>query len=133
MGTLLEINGLKKYFPIRSKKLFYRTVEYVKAVDNVSFTIEEGETLGLVGESGCGKSTTGRSAIRLIEPTEGEIIFGNKNLCQLSTRDCGKPGRICRLFSGPLRFVKSPQNHRRNSGRAINHSWGPKPERKKGG
>lgn len=87
MGTLLEIKGLKKYFPIRSKKLFNRTVEYVKAVDDVSFTIEEGETLGLVGESGCGKSTTGRSAIRLIEPTEGEIIFDKKNLCQLSTRE----------------------------------------------
>jgi oligopeptide/dipeptide ABC transporter ATP-binding protein len=71
---LLEVQGLKKYFPIKSG-VFSKTVGYVKAVDDVSFTINKGETLGLVGESGCGKTTTGRCILRLIEPTAGSVKF----------------------------------------------------------
>ncbi|HEY65066.1 MAG TPA: dipeptide ABC transporter ATP-binding protein [Caldilineae bacterium] len=71
---LLEVRNLKKHFPIR-RGFLRRTVGYVKAVDGVTFYIKQGETFGLVGESGCGKSTTGRCLLRLIEPTEGEIIF----------------------------------------------------------
>jgi peptide/nickel transport system ATP-binding protein len=71
---LLEVKGLKKYFPIQAG-LLRRTVGYVKAVDDVSFFVREGETLGVVGESGCGKSTAGRSIIRLYEPTAGEVLF----------------------------------------------------------
>lgn len=71
---LLEVKNLKKYFPIR-KGFFGKDIQYVKAVDDVSFNIKRGETLGLVGESGCGKSTTGRTLIRLYEPTDGEIFF----------------------------------------------------------
>ena len=70
--TLLEVEGLKKYYPIQ-KGLLRRTVGYVKAVDDVDLTIYEGETLGLVGESGCGKTTTGRCILRAIEPTAGAI------------------------------------------------------------
>jgi peptide/nickel transport system ATP-binding protein len=77
--NLLEVKGLKKYFPIQ-KGLLRKTVGYVKAVDDVNFFVREGETLGLVGESGCGKSTAGRSIIRLYEPTAGEILFKSRLL-----------------------------------------------------
>ena len=70
---LLEVRNLKQYFPIDKKSV-------VKAVDNMTFDIYEGETFGLVGESGSGKSTTGRTIIRLYDPTEGEIIFDGKNI-----------------------------------------------------
>ena len=77
--NLLEVKNLKKYFPAKRKKIREKK-RYVKAVDGISFTIKEGETLGLVGESGCGKSTAGQALIRLIEPTSGEIIFNDKNI-----------------------------------------------------
>ncbi len=72
--SLLEVTDLKTHFPIK-KGIWRRVVGYVKAVDGIDLTLYRGETLGLVGESGCGKTTTGRSIIRLIEPTDGEIIF----------------------------------------------------------
>src|SRR5437879_13398638 len=83
--TLLRVRNLRKYFPIRGG-LFSREVARVHAVDDVSFEIQPGETLGLVGESGCGKSTTGRSILRLIEPTSGEVWFENKNVTTLDKR-----------------------------------------------
>jgi len=83
--SLLQVKHLKKYFPIRGG-LFSREVARVHAVDDVSFTIEKGETLGLVGESGCGKSTTGRCILRLIEPTAGEVIFDGKDVTTLDKR-----------------------------------------------
>ena len=78
---LLEVKNLVKYFPIR-KGVFSRVVAHVKAVDNVTFHVGEGETLGLVGESGCGKTTVGRTLLRLIEPTSGEVFFDNKAVFQ---------------------------------------------------
>ena len=80
--ALLEINDLKTYFPIRSG-LLSRHMGDVKAVDGVPLSVEDGETLGLVGESGCGKTTLGRSILRLIEPTEGQIIFEDRELLSL--------------------------------------------------
>lgn len=74
MSKLLEVKGLKKYFPIQ-KGFLKRTVGNIKAVDDVDLYINEGETLGLVGESGCGKTTLGRCIVRAIDPTEGEILF----------------------------------------------------------
>src|SRR5436305_476447 len=80
---LLRVKNLKKYFPIRGG-LFSREVARVHAVDDVTFDILRGETLGLVGESGCGKSTTGRCVLRLIEPTSGEIEFEHRDVTGLS-------------------------------------------------
>ncbi|GIN94784.1 peptide ABC transporter ATP-binding protein [Siminovitchia terrae] len=75
---LLHVEGLKTYFPIRSP--LGKTVNYVKAVDNISFHLFDGETYGLVGESGCGKSTTGRTILQLIEPTGGELYYHGENI-----------------------------------------------------
>ena len=83
--ALLRVKNLKKYFPIRGG-LLSREVARVHAVDDVSFEIQRGETLGLVGESGCGKSTTGRSILRLIEPTSGEVWFEDKQVTSLDKR-----------------------------------------------
>ena len=80
--ALLEVENLKKYFPVK-KGVLSRTVGQVRAVDGVSFTLQQGETLGLVGESGCGKTTVGRSILRLIEPTAGRVVFNGKNLLEL--------------------------------------------------
>ena len=77
--TLLNVRGLKKHFPVR-KGFLRKTTDYVKAVDGIDLSIREGETLGLVGESGCGKTTAGRSILRLLEPTAGEVLFRSKRL-----------------------------------------------------
>src|SRR5262245_63702426 len=82
---LLKVRNLKKYFPIRGG-LLSREIARVHAVDDVSFEIMPGETLGLVGESGCGKSTTGRTILRLIEPTSGEVSFQGQNVTTLNKR-----------------------------------------------
>ncbi len=84
-GPLLQVKGLKKYFPITSP--FGRTIGNVKAVESIDFDLYEKKTLGLVGESGCGKSTTGRSMLRLIEPTEGSIMYKNKDILQLKRKN----------------------------------------------
>ncbi len=83
---LLEIKNLKKYFPVK-EGVFRRTVAHVKAVDDITFHIKKGETLGLVGESGCGKSTAGRTILRLLEATAGEIWFEGKNLVDLDKKE----------------------------------------------
>lgn len=81
--TLLEVQNVKKYFPIPSK-LFSRKKEFVKAVDGVSFTVNKGETLSIVGESGCGKSTTGRMIMKLLDITEGKVIFEGQDITNMT-------------------------------------------------
>jgi len=80
--SLLAVRDLKKHFPVK-RGLLYKTVGWIKAVDGVSFDIEQGRTLGLVGESGCGKTTLARTLVRLIEPDEGRIIFAGKDLVKI--------------------------------------------------
>ncbi|WP_042478879.1 ABC transporter ATP-binding protein [Bacillus ndiopicus] len=86
---LLKVEGLKQYFPIKGGFLG-RTVNHVKALDGVSFTIYEGETVSIVGESGCGKSTTGRAILRLEEPTEGTVEFQGTDLTKISKKEMRK-------------------------------------------
>jgi oligopeptide transport system ATP-binding protein len=85
--TLLDVKNLKMYFPVTSGLLFQRTVAHIKAVDDISFSVKRGETLGLVGESGCGKTTTGRCILQLYRPTEGEVIFEGRELSSLSSKE----------------------------------------------
>ncbi|MGB9767805.1 ABC transporter ATP-binding protein [Dictyoglomus turgidum] len=87
---IIEVKNLKKYFPIKRGIVLSKHVGDVKAVDDVSFYIRKGETLGLVGESGCGKSTVARTIIRLLEPTDGQIIFDGIDITKLPSRDLRK-------------------------------------------
>lgn len=104
---LLEVKNLKKYFPV-NKGFFKKDIQQVKAVDDVSFFIRKGETLGLVGESGCGKSTTGRTIIKLYEPTAGEVIFNGTEIGRLNQKEI-KPYRkkIQMIFQDPYASLNS--------------------------
>ena len=83
---ILEVKNLKMYFPVGSGFLSRKPVGYVKAVDDVSFTVKRGETLGLVGESGCGKTTTGRCILQLYKPTAGQVVFDGQDLTSMNTK-----------------------------------------------
>jgi len=85
--VLIEVKHLKMYFPVTSGVLVQRTVGHIKAVDDVSFVVRRGETLGLVGESGCGKTTTGRCILQLYRPTAGTVLFDGKDLCSIDGRE----------------------------------------------
>ena len=91
-SVLLEARHLVKHFPVENSD------DVVQAVDDVSFHLTEGETLGLVGESGCGKSTVGRCLLRLIEPTSGEVVFGGKNIVGLSHAEMQKLRREMQII-----------------------------------
>ncbi|MEK3989001.1 ABC transporter ATP-binding protein [Robertmurraya sp. FSL R5-0851] len=100
--VLLKVDNLKKYFPITGG-LFGKTVGHVKAVDDVSFYVRKGETLGLVGESGCGKSTTGRVLMRLLEATEGKVVFEDQELTSLNSNAMRKMRKeIQMVFQDPF-------------------------------
>ena len=99
--VLLKVENLKKYFPIRTG-MFARHTGDVRAVDDISFEVYEGETLGIVGESGCGKSTTGRVIMRLHEPTDGKVTFNGVELTGLSAEEMRKTRReIQMVFQDP--------------------------------
>jgi len=101
-NKLLEVKNLKKYFNLRSGFLSQKFSGSVKAIDDISFFINKGETFGLVGESGCGKSTTARVILRLTNPTEGEVIYNNINIFKISSREMFKVRReIQIIFQDP--------------------------------
>ena len=113
---LLEVNNLKMYFPVTSGLIFQRAVAHIKAVDDISFFVRQGETLGLVGESGCGKTTTGRCILQLYKPTEGSIIFDGQELTGLSTRQMRTMRRQMQvIFQDPF----SSLNPRMTAGNII--------------
>ena len=97
-GSLVTVSNLKKYFPIIRGTIIQRHVGDVKAVDDVSFDIFKGETLGLVGESGCGKTTVGRTILRLYEPTAGEITFAGSDLAELTGGDLRRMRRKMQMI-----------------------------------
>lgn len=101
-GVLLEVKDLKKYFPIKGG-ILSRAVANVLAVDGVSFSLRQGETLGLVGESGCGKTTTGRAILRLVEPTAGQVIFEGVDILKLKKKEIRSVRRQMQLiFQDPF-------------------------------
>ena len=104
MTELIRVENLKKHFPIR-KGILRKVKAHVKAVDGVSFSIHEKETIGLVGESGCGKTTAGRSILKLLEPTEGSIEYREREITHLNKNQMRPLRRklqiICLLYTSP--------------------------------
>jgi len=100
--VLLEVNNLKQHFPVRSGGLLNKTIGSIRAVDGISFDVREGETLGIVGESGCGKSTTVRSIAQLHKPTSGEVLLEGKDLCKASEKELALARRnVQMIFQDP--------------------------------
>ena len=131
-APLIEVTNLKKYFPIR-KGVLQREVARVHAVDDVSFAVNEGETIGLVGESGCGKSTLGRCIVRLLEPTEGDVVFQGRSIGKLGARSLRPLRRQMQMvFQDPYASL----NPRKRVGTIVSdplriHRIGDRKERKK--
>ena len=124
---LVEVKHLQQYFPVAGSKLFEKKV--VKAVDNVSFGIRRGETLGLVGESGCGKTTTGRTLLRLYEPTDGTILYDGKDITKLSKAEQKKfCQKVQMIFQNPYASLNSRMTVREIVGEGLKQHGTPKKE-----
>src|SRR6266581_7269431 len=101
--TLVDVRDLKMHFPLTQGIIRQRVIGYVRAVDGVSFSIERGQTLGLVGESGSGKTTIGRTIVRLYKPTDGQILFGDKDLAKMDGEELRQERqRVQMIFQDPF-------------------------------
>src|SRR5919109_4746434 len=101
--TLLDVRDLKMYFPLTRGIILQRVAGYVRAVDGISFSIKQGQTLGLVGESGSGKTTIGRTIVRLYKPTAGQILFGDRDLAKMDGEELRLARqRIQMIFQDPF-------------------------------
>ena len=115
-NKIVNVINVKKYFPINSGILFQKKIGDIKAIDGISFYVNKGETLGLVGESGCGKTTTGNTVMRLFHPTEGEVWFKGQNITNLKGSKLRKIRRgMQMIFQDPY----SSLNRRMNIGNII--------------
>jgi oligopeptide/dipeptide ABC transporter ATP-binding protein len=146
MTELMSVEHLKVLFPLKSGLLIDRTVAHVHAVDDVSFTINQGETLGVVGESGCGKTTLIRTLVRLIDPTSGQITFRDADITKASRRtmqpirremqmvfqdpqaSLNPRKRIRQILATPLKLRGVPNNERENESRKLLDRVGLRPE-----
>ncbi|MDF2038026.1 dipeptide ABC transporter ATP-binding protein [Bacillus sp. CMF12] len=108
-NIILQVDNLKQYFPVKKDSIF-KPKAYVKAVDDISFQLFEGETLSIVGESGCGKSTTGRAILRLDEPTDGKVLYMGKDILTLNKKDMRKlRGDLQVIFQDPFASLNPRQ------------------------
>ena len=132
-APLLDVRNLVMHFPLTQGIIFQRKVGAVQAVDGISFSVKRGETLGLVGESGCGKSTTGRAILQLYKPTGGEVVFNGTDLTKLDSGDMRKMRRhLQMIFQDPYASL----NPRMTVGNIVSepmqiHNLVPKGERTK--
>ena len=126
-APLIQVNNLKKYFPVTKGLILMKTIGHVQAVDSINFTIRQGETLGLVGESGCGKTTTSKLLLRLERPTEGEILLDGKDIQSFRGSNCrttAPRSRPCSRTLGPPQPPDARPRHYRRTlvvNRQVNH------------
>ncbi len=121
--VLLEVKNLKKYFPIKGG-ILGRIINYVRAVDDISFSVKRGEVFGIVGESGSGKSTLGRTILRLIKPTSGEIYFDGIDLIKLKNKELNRlRQRMQMVFQDPYTQLNPRINIKNNIGLALKHHF----------
>ena len=120
--ALLEVSGLMKHYPVTQGIVFRHQIGTVKAVDGVSFSVDRGETLALVGESGCGKSTTARAVLRLIEPTAGSVRFDGEELTTAPTERLRELRREMQIvFQDPYASLNPRQTVSTILARALRH------------
>ena len=127
---LLRVENLEKHFPITRGVIFQKEIGRVRAVDGVSFSVEQGETLGVVGESGCGKSTMARCIMRLLDPTGGKVIFDGQDITKIRGGDLMKVRReLMMVFQDPYASLNVESGSARSSARRSRSTRSARPRR----